>query len=116
MNKIRKVSEELKDLPFEDALKRLEATVEEMENGNLPLDNMIKCFERGSILASVCAKKLKEVEKKIEVLVKEDANEGQWQEFDTSSSRHVPLRENEKVTQVSTDNDVDDEENELTLF
>ncbi len=34
-----------KDLPFEKALEKLEILVEKMEEGNLPLDQMIAHFE-----------------------------------------------------------------------
>ncbi|MCS6771449.1 MAG: exodeoxyribonuclease VII small subunit [Kiritimatiellae bacterium] len=56
---------------FETALARLEAIVREMESGSLSLDRMMACFEEGMRLAAWCDKKLNEVEKKIEILVKE---------------------------------------------
>jgi exodeoxyribonuclease VII small subunit len=58
-------------LDFEQALARLEALVKEMESGTLSLDRMIQCFEEGSRLAALCDKKLNEVEKKVEKLLKE---------------------------------------------
>ncbi len=59
-----------KNLPFEKALERLEAIVEEMEAGNMSLEKMMKNFEEGMELVGYCSKKLNEVEKKIEVLLK----------------------------------------------
>jgi len=53
------------DMPFEKVLERLESVVAKMENGNLPLDEMMKAFEEGKILSDICGKKLKAVEKKI---------------------------------------------------
>ena len=60
---------------FEKALARLEKIVAEMEAGKLPLEEMIGRFEEGQTLIRFCTKKLNEVERKIEVLVKkgEDA-------------------------------------------
>ena len=55
---------------FEASLERLEAIVEGMESGNLDLDQLIKDFEEGQKLITVCSKKLNEVEKRIEKLVK----------------------------------------------
>ena len=55
---------------FEDALARLEKIVAEMEAGELPLDKAMAHFEEGMTLVASCSKKLSEVEKKIEVLVK----------------------------------------------
>ncbi|MDD5698991.1 MAG: exodeoxyribonuclease VII small subunit [Victivallaceae bacterium] len=75
------------DLTFEQALAELEKLVETMERGELPLDDMIGYFEKGTILAKLCRQKLSRLEKKIEVLVKDDGNSGEWREFDTSSER-----------------------------
>jgi exodeoxyribonuclease VII small subunit len=60
------------DTSFEDALKRLEALVAEMEGGGLSLDQMIARFEEGSALSDLCGKKLSEVERRIEKLVRKD--------------------------------------------
>jgi len=61
-----------KTIDFEQSLERLETLVSEMENGSLPLEGMIKHFEEGSKLVTLCSKKLTEVEQKIEKLVKKD--------------------------------------------
>lgn len=59
-----------KTIDFEKSLDRLEAIVEEMESGDLSLEQMIKHFEEGSKLVTLCSGKLNEVEQKIEKLVK----------------------------------------------
>jgi len=61
-----------KIIDFEKSLERLETLVNEMESGDLPLEEMIKHFEEGSKLVTLCSKKLTEVEQKIEKLVKKD--------------------------------------------
>ena len=55
---------------FEKALARLEKIVEEMEGGSLSLEKMMAHFEEGTTLVQLCNRKLNEVEKKIEILVK----------------------------------------------
>ncbi|MEX2606704.1 MAG: exodeoxyribonuclease VII small subunit [Kiritimatiellia bacterium] len=60
------------ELSFEDALKRLEQLVKEMEAGELSLDQMIAHFEEGTGLVEKCGKRLNEVERRIEKLVKKD--------------------------------------------
>lgn len=55
---------------FEQSMERLEKIVEEMESGRCDLEEMISLFEEGQALIKVCAKKLNEVEKKVEALVK----------------------------------------------
>ena len=83
----KEIEKGCKDMPFEQALEELEKLVDDMEQGELPLDDMIKCFERGTILSKLCRQKLSKLEKKIEVLVKDNGNSGEWQEFDDSSER-----------------------------
>ena len=63
----------MKELKFEQALDKLENIVEEMEEGSVPLDKSMKLFEEGVKLAKFCSIKLREVEKKVEIL-KKDVN------------------------------------------
>jgi exodeoxyribonuclease VII small subunit len=63
-----------KTVDFEKSLERLETIVGEMEGGELALEEMIKHFEEGSKLVTLCSKKLTEVEQKIEKLVKKGAD------------------------------------------
>lgn len=76
-----KQRKELAKLTFEQALERLEAVVARMEGGKSPLDQMMRDFEEGNALAEICGKQLKAVEKKIEVLVKDDGAGGHWRDF-----------------------------------
>lgn len=64
------VDEKENEQSFEKSIARLEKIVQEMEGGDLDLDKMIGSFEEGQSLIKVCSKKLNEVEKKVEVLVK----------------------------------------------
>jgi exodeoxyribonuclease VII small subunit len=83
---------ELENLPFEKALESLEATVAKMESGRLPLDEMMKFYEEGRFLSSVCSEKLKGVERKIEILRKGADGSPEWTEFsdDGSAARNAP--------------------------
>jgi exodeoxyribonuclease VII small subunit len=78
---------ELENLPFEKALERLETVVSKMESGKLPLDEMMKYFEEGARLSGICDRKLKELEKKIEILVKEDNQGGKWKDFSADDKK-----------------------------
>ena len=60
-----------KEIKFEEALEKLEKITEELENGNLGLDETIKKFEEGVRLFKLCKKKLQEAELKIEKLMEE---------------------------------------------
>ena len=48
----------MKDIKFEDALQRLEQIVDQLEGGDLPLEESLKVFEEGVALARRCAKYL----------------------------------------------------------
>ena len=63
---------------FEQSMKNLERIVQELEDGNLPLEKAIKKFEEGIKLTKFCSQKLDETEKKISVLLKN--SEGQVSE------------------------------------
>lgn len=58
-------------LPFEAALGRLESIVEAMEQGDVPLADLLAKYEEGTKLLKVCEGRLKEAELKIEVLKKQ---------------------------------------------
>ena len=57
-------------LTFEQAIEQLEKIVADMEAAELPLDDVLKNYERGTRLARFCGQKLDEAEKKIELLTK----------------------------------------------
>lgn len=63
------------DLPFDEAMQKLEATVEAMESGDLPLETLLARFEEGTKLAQACQVKLAEAEVKIQRLEKNSAGE-----------------------------------------
>ncbi len=55
---------------FEQSLEQLESIVAAMEAGELGLDEMIAKFEEGQKLLARCQKRLTEVERRVEALVK----------------------------------------------
>ena len=57
-------------LSFETALTKLEAIVEAMESGDVPLAELLAKFEEGNKLLKVCETRLKDAELKIEQLKK----------------------------------------------
>jgi len=60
---------------FEEALKRLEEIVKELENGDIEIEKALKLFEEGTRLARICAKKLSQIERRVEILKKGDNGE-----------------------------------------
>ena len=67
------MSQEAKEVPFEQALKKLEMIVEKLENGELSLEDALKQYEEGVRLADTCTKRLTEAQKRVEVLMKLDS-------------------------------------------
>ena len=58
-----------KDTPrFEAALERLEAILEAMEGGEVPLDSLVDKYEEGVDLLKACHQRLREAELKIEAV------------------------------------------------
>ncbi len=57
---------------FESALKRLEKITEELEDGELSLENSLKKFDEGIQLADFCNTQLTEAKAKVEILLEEN--------------------------------------------
>jgi exodeoxyribonuclease VII small subunit len=58
---------------FEAALKNLEDAVARLEKGQIPLDEALACFESGVRSASRCREVLRDVEARVEVLLRDAA-------------------------------------------
>lgn len=72
----------MKDITFEKALEKLETIVEELESGNLSLEESLKKYEEGVNLARVCQTKIDKAKAKIETLVKNDQGLFEKQSFE----------------------------------
>jgi exodeoxyribonuclease VII small subunit len=59
-------NEDIKSLTFEKALEALEKIVDDLERGDVPLDESIRTYERGEALKAHCEKLLKAAEDKVE--------------------------------------------------
>lgn len=57
---------------FEECLQRLETIVQQLERGELSLEQALKLFEEGVELSNTCRKELEEAEGKVEVLLKKN--------------------------------------------
>ncbi|OGX39934.1 MAG: exodeoxyribonuclease VII small subunit [Omnitrophica WOR_2 bacterium RIFCSPLOWO2_01_FULL_41_12] len=58
------------EMKFEDALKKLEKIVEDLEKGDLSLDEALKKYQEGIELSRLCSFRLGNAKKKIDLLVK----------------------------------------------
>jgi exodeoxyribonuclease VII small subunit len=57
---------------FEECLQRLERIVQELEKGEVPLEQSLTLFEEGMQLSLACRKELEEAEGKVEILLKKN--------------------------------------------
>jgi len=60
---------------FEQSLSELEALVTRLEQGDVPLEDALKTFERGVALTRQCQTLLRTAQQKVEVLLARDGNE-----------------------------------------
>jgi exodeoxyribonuclease VII small subunit len=69
---------------FEDCLQQLEKIVEQLERGDLSLEQSLKLFEEGVRLSNSCRQELEAAEGKVEILMKQ-GNKLQPEPFESSS-------------------------------
>lgn len=62
-------------LNFESAIKELESLVEQMEQGDITLEQSLQNFERGIELTRACQQALQEAEQKVQILTQQQGAE-----------------------------------------
>lgn len=72
---------------FEECLQRLEDVVNQLERGEVPLEQALKLFEEGVQLSNSCRKELEEAEGKVEILLKQNGKL-QAEPFEISAEKH----------------------------
>jgi len=75
---------------FEECLQRLEKIVQQLEKGDVPLEQSLTLFEEGMHLPSTCRKELEQAEGKVEILLKKNGKL-QAEPFDPSAEK-APAR------------------------
>jgi exodeoxyribonuclease VII small subunit len=75
-----------KERSFEEAMARLEEIVAEIESEELGLERQFELFQEGMSLARVCDGKLSEVQKSVEIVLKEAAGEWKTAPFESSEA------------------------------
>jgi len=70
------------EVKFEEALKKLEKIVEDLERGDLSLDEALKKYQEGIELSRLCSQRLENAKKKIDVLVKTKKGEFELKPLD----------------------------------
>lgn len=60
------MSDEIKTMSFEEAMRELEATVGKLETGEATLEESIALYERGALLRKHCEDRLRQAEERVE--------------------------------------------------
>jgi exodeoxyribonuclease VII small subunit len=94
------------DLNFETAMDRLEKIVEQMESGELPLEDLIVRYEEGMNLVKVCQDRLASAEQKIEIIARNSAGKAVVKDFEASPDR----------TETKPTNGEEQQSDEVRLF
>ena len=77
------------EMKFEEALKKLEKIVDDLERGDLSLDEALEKYEEGIRLSKLCAKKLEVARKKVEILLKSEDGSVELKDFDEKSAEET---------------------------
>ena len=65
------MTENKKDITFEQALNSLEEIVDQLNDGEMELEKAISAYEKGMKLKNICEAKLKNAQERIELIQKE---------------------------------------------
>lgn len=72
------------EMKFEEAIKKLEKIVEDLEKGDLSLDEALKKYQEGIEFSRQCSQRLENAKKKIDILAKNKKGEFELKPFDES--------------------------------
>ena len=75
----------LEKITFEEAMKELEKLVDNLDKGDVSLDDAIAAYDRGSQLKDYCQNKLHEAKMKVETIQSTD-------NIDTTSEKSSPFK------------------------
>ena len=73
-------------MTFETAMAELEEIVHKLENGQIPLEDAVKAYEKGMQLKKICETKLNDAQMKIEKLILKNGKPEKLETFDASES------------------------------
>ena len=86
---------------FEQAMKRLEAIVEQMESGELSLENLIVRYEEGMKLVKVCQERLASAEQRIEIITRNSAGKPVVRKFEPAAAAQPETQGEPKNVDIS---------------
>ena len=84
------------ELNFEKAMDRLEAIVEQMESGKLPLEDLIVHYEEGMNLVKLFLERFTSAEQKIEIIARNNAGKPVVKNFEPAAESSKDDKASEK--------------------
>jgi exodeoxyribonuclease VII small subunit len=103
------------ELNFESAMDRLEAIVEKMESGKLPLEELIVRYEEGMNLVKICQERLASAEQKIEIIGRNAAGKPVVKDFEPATAAKIDSPEDESAIANSQPTE-QSKEHDVSLF
>lgn len=91
---------------FESSLTQLEKVVRDLESGDLPLERSLELFEQGVRLSRECQERLQHAERRIEMLLEDEAGQPLVAEFDPADYNGVAPATDFAVTDLDEDESV----------
>ena len=87
-----------KNIKFEEALAELESVVDKLQNGDLPLEDAIEEFQRGTELSKICLEKLNAAKAAVQKLVVDPDNEDDYhtEEFADLEEENITASDREE--------------------
>lgn len=99
-------------MKFEEAFGELEQLITQMESDELPLDEMVQAYERGTKLWSQCQKRLDEAKLKVEAITKaSEDGDVELEPFDADAKSPPPAAKPAKPSRPTPSAD-----DEIKLF
>ena len=86
---------------FERAMKRLEEIVEQMESGELSLEDLIVRYEEGMKLVKVCQERLASAEQRIEIITRNNAGKPVVRKFEPAAAAQPETQGEPKNVDIS---------------
>ena len=96
-----------KSQTFEASLQELEKIVRRLEDGDLPLEESLKLFEKGVRLSRECQERLNQAERRIEILLKDEDGNPTLQTIETEDAQPEKPKSKRRIV---FENDEDDED------
>ena len=90
---------------FEASLQELEKIVRNLENGDLALEESLKLFEDGVKLSRECQERLNQAERRIEILMRDEAGNPALQAIEPENLRDEPQSKVRKRVVFDTDDE-----------